>query len=382
MRLNKIAKDFNVGVQTLIDFIEKRTKAPFEGGPMTSVPDDIYEMLSREFNKDKSVKEQSERQRQQMQEARDKIKEETNKAKQQASSTKAVTPTDETLRQPLKVVGTIDLGKNGSGTVKQVALDAVGTSSAPASAPKKEETKPAEAPKTPEAPKPAETPEPAKPETAPAEPASATKAPAAPAPAEEAPKPEAAKPAEEPKKEDEPQKADDPKKDEPKKPNQSAFRERTKDRISNDPLPEEARSGEIFRLNTADSAPTLKVTGTIDLDALNLSTRPKKKSKEERKKERDARGGRRRITAQKVDIDAAIKQGKGRNSKDEDEKKNLLCYLIKEIQLNPYWENKSPLKSIEFNFPIYRNGEEVRQLLWEENPDVETLVVLERKNSR
>lgn len=65
---------------------------------------------------------------------------------------------------------------------------------------------------------------------------------------------------------------------------------------------------------------------------------------------------------------------------DEDEKKNLLCYLIKEIQLNPHWENKSPLKSIEFNFPIYRNGEEVRQLLWEENPDVETLVVLSRKN--
>ena len=63
---------------------------------------------------------------------------------------------------------------------------------------------------------------------------------------------------------------------------------------------------------------------------------------------------------------------------DEDEKKNLLCYLIKEIQLNPHWENKSPLKSIEFNFPIYRNGEEVRQLLWEENPDVETLVVLQR----
>lgn len=64
---------------------------------------------------------------------------------------------------------------------------------------------------------------------------------------------------------------------------------------------------------------------------------------------------------------------------DEDEKKNLLCYLIKEIQLNPHWENKSPLKSIEFNFPIYRNGEEVRHLLWEENPDVETLVVLRRK---
>lgn len=64
---------------------------------------------------------------------------------------------------------------------------------------------------------------------------------------------------------------------------------------------------------------------------------------------------------------------------EEDEQKNLLTYLIKEIQLNPHWENKSPLKWIEFNFPIYRNGEEVRKVLCEENPNVETLVVLNGK---
>ena len=65
---------------------------------------------------------------------------------------------------------------------------------------------------------------------------------------------------------------------------------------------------------------------------------------------------------------------------DEDEQKNLLTYLIKEIQLNPHWENKSPLKWIEFNFPIYRNGEEIRKFLCEENPNVETLVLLNRKS--
>lgn len=63
----------------------------------------------------------------------------------------------------------------------------------------------------------------------------------------------------------------------------------------------------------------------------------------------------------------------------EDEQKNLLTYLIKEIQLNPHWEKKSPLRSIEFNFPIYRNGEEVKKILCEENPNVETLVVLNKK---
>ncbi len=65
---------------------------------------------------------------------------------------------------------------------------------------------------------------------------------------------------------------------------------------------------------------------------------------------------------------------------DEDERKNLLCYLIKEIQLNPHWEKKSPLKWIEFNFPIYRNGEEIRKFLCEGNFNVETLVHLSKKS--
>ena len=64
---------------------------------------------------------------------------------------------------------------------------------------------------------------------------------------------------------------------------------------------------------------------------------------------------------------------------NEDEQKNLLTYLIKEIQLNPHWEKKSPLKWIEFNFPIYRNGEEIRKFLCEGNFNVETLVLLKKK---
>ena len=49
------------------------------------------------------------------------------------------------------------------------------------------------------------------------------------------------------------------------------------------------RSGEdnVFRLNTTRLESKIKVTGKIDLDALNQSTRPKKKSREEKRKERD-----------------------------------------------------------------------------------------------
>ena len=34
------------------------------------------------------------------------------------------------------------------------------------------------------------------------------------------------------------------------------------------------------------------------------------------------------------------------------------------------------MKSIEFNFPIYRDGQEVRRLLWEKGNTVETVFLL------
>lgn len=37
-----------------------------------------------------------------------------------------------------------------------------------------------------------------------------------------------------------------------------------------------------------------------------------------------------------------------------------------------------PLKSIEFNFPIYRDGQEVRRLLWERGNTVECLIALSK----
>ena len=38
-----------------------------------------------------------------------------------------------------------------------------------------------------------------------------------------------------------------------------------------------------------------------------------------------------------------------------------------------------PLKSIEFNFPLYKEGKEVRRIFWETKTSVETLVCLARK---
>ena len=64
----------------------------------------------------------------------------------------------------------------------------------------------------------------------------------------------------------------------------------------------------------------------------------------------------------------------------DEEKKSLVSYLIKEIQIYPNGTSDRILKSIEFNFPIYRDGREIRKLLWENGNTVETVCLLSRKD--
>ena len=66
----------------------------------------------------------------------------------------------------------------------------------------------------------------------------------------------------------------------------------------------------------------------------------------------------------------------------DEEKKSLITYLIKEIQIYPNGESEQPLKSIEFNFPIYRDGQEVRRLLWEKGNTVDGRVIAGKCISR
>ena len=298
MRLGKIAKDFNVGVQTLIEFIEKRTGVTVEGGPNFNVSDDHYALLSKEFNKDKSVKQESERERQERQQTREKIKEETKV--QPSRPSVARTPSEEKLDSKLKVVGVIDLNQK------------------PKSEPQPEQPKQEVKPQTAQQPvqvqqKQEPTPEPKpQPEQSKQEVKQEVKPQPVQQPVQVQQKPE------QPKQE---VKSQPVQQAETKKPNQTAMGERSKERFSEDPLPEEARNGEIFRLNSP-SSPTINVVGTIDLESLNQSTRPKKKSKEERRKEREQKsnngGNRHQRGAQKVDINEEISRSNGRNSKNDD----------------------------------------------------------------
>ena len=88
---------------------------------------------------------------------------------------------------------------------------------------------------------------------------------------------------------------------------------------------------DVFRpVSEAVGGPQLKVVGKVDLTSINQQTRPRKKSKEEKRNERIAKAQaenagkkkRKRIGKEKVDIESAGNQasaqpGKGRGGKDD-----------------------------------------------------------------
>ena len=54
----------------------------------------------------------------------------------------------------------------------------------------------------------------------------------------------------------------------------------------------------------------------------------------------------------------------------DEEKKKLISSLIKEIEIFPCDEAELPLKSILFNFPVYKDGGDVYVFLWDKSTHV------------
>ncbi len=274
VRLNKVLSELNIGFETAVEFLKKRSELgeiKDDATPNTKITDGQYEALVSEFNSDKAVKTKAE------QLFTKKVKEK--KVEKVEKKEKAVAPTDQLLeqRQQFKAVGKID-------------LDAIGK-------PKpKAEPAPAPAPEAASAPIPEE---PVASEPAEVQPAEV----AEPEPAEVAvQQPE---PVEEPVAQEEPV-SEDPAVQQPAQPSLAK-------------TPGDAK--------VAQNAPQLNVLGKIDLDALNQSTRPKKKSKEERKREREEKAAgerkkRERIRQGKVDIEAAAKQASKSDNKNKNNNNN------------------------------------------------------------
>ena len=285
IRLNKAIRELNIGLQTAVEFLKKRSDLGEVRDDLSfKLSDGQYNALKEEFKSDKEVRNQAE-----------KLLQKHPKEKKRPSDRKEQKPVKATQPQKYTVLGKIDLDSLGKKPVPKAAPEAkpeAPADKASAVSHEPEEVKPvaaqAAAKPVEEAPKPVETVKPVV-GTVAAQPdkAAAGKVEDKPAQAESAVAPE-------------PQKA------EPKA-------------EKGDAAPAGSEEGKIFTLKSEKKfAPKVNVLGKIDLDSLNQSTRPKKKSKEERRKEREDKAAqnrqdgskkkRSRITKERVNIDQAVKQ--------------------------------------------------------------------------
>ncbi|MCL1942427.1 MAG: translation initiation factor IF-2 [Candidatus Azobacteroides sp.] len=252
IRLNKVTRDLNVGIVTAVEFLRKKG-FEVEENPNVKITDEQYDVLIKEFNKDKHLKIESERiskERQNKEKDKEIIAIEGYASKKKAEETKEIpTKVSEDLLPKFKEVGRIDLdaiGKRPHQLKKEKEKEEI----TPQPVPEKKEEKT----------------EPKKPEIVP------------------------------------------PRKEEKEEPILQQTVEENNDtaaeyaegipdsqeiddtRIDHDEAkPENPASDkeEIFTLQRRELQSNIKVVDTIDLSALNQRTRPKKKTKEEKRKERE-----------------------------------------------------------------------------------------------
>ena len=245
IKISKAAKDLNVGIPTLVEFLKKNNQN-VENGLNSRITDEQYDMLVKEFKTDKDLKSKSEQQF-------------SSRQKEKAKPASQPKPEEiKTVIEPIskpKVVGKIDLDNAGK--------------------PKPQEQQP----------EPEKKPVQAKVEAA---------KPSIPAPVNEKPKKQA--------------------------PEKSA----------NKSIQMNADGTEIITVVQQIAAP--KIVGKINLDEINQQTRPKKKTKDEKRKERilkekertasgnEQKKKRKRIGKEKIDIENSSNQMP--QSKDDNQKRN------------------------------------------------------------
>ena len=199
LRLIQVAKEFNVGLNTITDFLQKKG-IKSDGSPNTLVDTDTYAVLEKEFGANRSAAGARDSIRERislkqttvtLEEAK---KQEREEEKEVVIKSNVISVKDE-IQQP-KFLGKIDLSpKPKPAPAPQPKPEPEAVKPAPQPAAPAPAAKAEEAPKAPEAVKPAPAPQP-KPAEAPKPAAAETPAPVkAPAPVQEAPKAEAPAPA-------------------------------------------------------------------------------------------------------------------------------------------------------------------------------------------
>lgn len=271
IKISKAVKDLNIGMQTARDFL-KKNEIEVDDNINARISDEAYNLLIQKFKPAMQQKKAAEQIIHDRKE--EKAAQAAEKKRREAEESKTV----EVAIQKPKVLGKIELDAKGNPVAPKPAAP---------EAPKAEDVKMEEKKAEEQKPAPAELPkEDAKPEPAAVEPKKEEKAPAE--PKVEKPQPVAETPVVEQKKEE---------------------------------APAPAPQAEPETISNAPRMQGPKVVGKIDLSALNQSTRPKKKTKEEKRNERinkeKARQGanadgekrkRKRIGKEKVDIEKSVQQ--------------------------------------------------------------------------
>ena len=271
IKISKAVKDLNIGMQTARDFL-KKNEIEVDDNINARISDEAYNLLIQKFKPAMQQKKAAEQIIHDRKE--EKAAQAAEKKRREAEESKTV----EVAIQKPKVLGKIELDAKGNPVAPKPA--------APED-PKAEEVKMEEKKAEEQKPAPAALPkEEAKPQPAAVEPKKEEKAPAE--PKVEKPQPVAETPVVEQKKEE---------------------------------APAPAPQAEPETISNAPRMQGPKVVGKIDLSALNQSTRPKKKTKEEKRNERinkeKARQGanadgekrkRKRIGKEKVDIEKSVQQ--------------------------------------------------------------------------
>ena len=271
IKISKAVKDLNIGMQTARDFL-KKNEIEVDDNINARISDEAYNLLIQKFKPAMQQKKAAEQIIHDRKE--EKAAQAAEKKRREAEESKTV----EVAIQKPKVLGKIELDAKGNPVApKPAAPEAPKAEEVKMEEKKAEEQKPAQA----ELPK-----EEAKPEPAAVKPKKEEKAPAE--PKVEKPQPVAESPVVEHKKEE---------------------------------APAPAPQAEPETISNAPRMQGPKVVGKIDLSALNQSTRPKKKTKEEKRNERinkeKARQGanadgekrkRKRIGKEKVDIEKSVQQ--------------------------------------------------------------------------
>ncbi len=317
IKLSKIAKDLNVGVNTVAEFLKRHNIEVDAGNPNARIGEDAEALLKREFSNDKDAKEKSDKFTTTRMSDKKAARAEKNREAEAAHQAPA---------PGLKVLGKIDL-KHPERPMQ------------PAQAPEKpvvvEKQAPEKAAPAPKAEKAVPSPKASEPQAPRAQAQAETRRAQASAPHQPAQRPDRDRQRDKAQRQQQPQAQPEAAKPAPAASKETPVKPQPAPAQTQTPAaqpapkaaaPDQPMKTEVFRLNAPAAPQELKVLGKIDLSAINQSTRPKKKGKEERRRERadKNRGGgaqqpagdaassdrkrRKRIGKEKVDIEKAVSQ--------------------------------------------------------------------------